>query len=364
MDHDGLERLYLETITGKRRGFGASLLRGVLATAEMPYAGAMRARNALFDAGIKQTIDLRRPTISVGNLTAGGTGKTPVVRWLAERFLADKLKPAVLTRGYTKEGNATSDEAFLLERAIGPIGIVTVNSSRATGAEQTLAEHPDVSVFILDDGFQHRSARRDVDLVLVNAADPFGHGHVHPRGLLREPISGISRASAILLTHATRGSASIDLTIHTLRQHNPTAPIFRCDHVLSGLRTTHRALNDPPDAPLSLLQGKKFYATAGIGHPQSLETSLAPYGDNFVGHSWWDDHHTFSDADLNTLIHTATAHGATAIITTEKDWSKLILNQTVLESPIPFYRLDVGLRFHNGDEAQLYDLITQTIRAY
>lgn len=364
-DQRQIEQIYLDTIRGARRGVGAALARGVMSVGEVPYAGVVRARNALFDAGIKKVVDLRRPTVSVGNLTAGGTGKTPVVRWLAERFLAQKLVPAVLTRGYAKSGAsaASSDEAYLLERAIGPVGIVQVGRDRAGSAGVVLNEHPNVAVFILDDAFQHRRAKRDVDLVLVNAAEPFGYGHVHPRGLLREPISGISRATAVLLTHATRGLATIDDTIATIRRFNRDAPIFRCDHVLSGLRSVHVPLSDPPDVPMSMLLTQKFYATAGIGHPASLRASLEAYPGRFVGHAWWDDHHHFTDDELTALIRVAESRGATAIVTTEKDWSKIMLDEVVLKSRVPFYRLDLGLAFHGDDEQRLYDLIRSRLQS-
>jgi tetraacyldisaccharide 4'-kinase len=366
-DHDGLERLYLETIRGDRRGLGATLLRGALTAAELPYASAMRLRNALFDTGVKKTVDLRRPTVSIGNLTAGGTGKTPVVRWLAQRLLADGIPPAVLTRGYVKsvDGRTThSDEADLLERAIGPIGgVVAVGGDRVASADRVLAEHPTVAAFILDDGFQHRRARRDVDLVLINAADPFGHGHVHPRGLLREPVDGLSRATAILLTHATRGAEMINETIATIRRHNGSAPIFRCDHVLAGLRTTSTPLSEAPDVATTTLATKKFFATAGIGHPDSLAAQLRAFGDAFVGHAWWDDHHPFTDAEIESLIATAELRGAAAIVTTEKDWSRLVWHPCARDARVPFLRLDVGLSFHADDEHRLYELIHSGLRS-
>ncbi|HEV7302150.1 MAG TPA: tetraacyldisaccharide 4'-kinase [Tepidisphaeraceae bacterium] len=358
-----LEKLYLETITGQRRGVGPATLRVALAAAELPYTGIMRLRNAMFDRGVKRSVDLRRWTISVGNLTAGGTGKTPVVRWLAQRLLADQIIPAVLTRGYAGSAAGHSDEADLLARAIEPGGVVMVNADRAAGADRALAEHPQVQLFILDDGFQHRRARRDFDLVLINAADPFGHGHVHPRGLLREPITGLSRATAVLITHASRGGASLEATLATIRAANAAVPTYQCDHVLAGLRTATCPINAPPDVPLNTLTDQPFFATAGIGHPQSLQSQLEGFDGPFVGHTWWPDHHAYTDGDVSGLIATATQLGATAIVTTEKDWSKLVFLSTVRESPVPFYRVDVGLAFVGDDEQRLYEAIVERYRS-
>jgi tetraacyldisaccharide 4'-kinase len=357
-----LEQLYLETIAGQRHGLGPAALRAALTVAELPYAGIMRLRNALFDRGVKRAVDLRRWTISVGNLTAGGTGKTPVVRWLAQRLLAEQIVPAVLTRGYAGGATGASDEADLLGRAIGPAGVVEVNADRAAGANRALAEHPHVQLFILDDGFQHRRARRDFDLVLINAADPFGHGHVHPRGLLREPIGGLRRATAVLITHASRAD-NLDRTLATVRAANPSVPIFRCDHVLTGLRSANCPLSEPPDTPIAMLATQKFYATAGIGHPLSLQRQLEQYGDAFVGHTWWPDHHPYSEDEAAAIVARAQQRGATAIVTTEKDWSKLVWFGRVRESPVPFYRGDVGLAFEGDDETSLYRMIVDRFRA-
>lgn len=361
---DGIEEFYLETIEGHRRGPAATFARAALRVAEMPYAGAMRLRNILFDRGIKKTVPLRRWTISVGNITAGGTGKTPIVRWLAGRLLADTIIPAILTRGYTRGKSTVSDEADLLERALAPRGVVAVDPDRAKAAAQVLSERPDVGAFILDDGFQHRRAARDVDLVLINAADPFGLGHVHPRGLLREPLAGLRRASAILLTHAsTPRSDHLDRTMKVIATHAPGVPLFRCNHAPTGLRSAKVPLNAPPDQSIESLNQQKFFAVAGIGHPQSLEKQLSTFGDHFAGHLWFDDHHDYTPTDLQQIKSLATTAGAEVIVTTEKDWSKLAWMEGVQNASPPFLRADVGPVFAGEDEENLYRLILDRLRA-
>jgi tetraacyldisaccharide 4'-kinase len=359
-----IERFYLDAVDGRRNDGKAIALRAALNTAEIPYAGAMRLRNALFDAGIKKAVPLRRWTISIGNITAGGTGKTPIVRWLAGRLLADGIIPAVLTRGYTRGKSTISDEADLLERALAPRGVVAVDADRARAAGRVLAERPDVGAFILDDGFQHRRAGRDVDLVLINAADPFGLGHVHPRGLLREPLVGLRRATAILLTHAsTPRPEQLDRTIQTIASYAPQAPLFRCDHALTGLRRAKTPLSAPPDLPIQSLSQQHFFAVAGVGHPQGLGNQLSTFGDHFAGHLWFDDHHDYTPADLKQILSLATAANAQAIVTTEKDWSKLVWIDGVHQASPPFFRADVGPAFAGNDEENLYRLILKRLRA-
>ena len=188
-------------MSGERRGVRASVLRGTLGAAEPLYAAAVRGRNWLFDRGVGVR-RLPRPVVSVGNITAGGTGKTPVVLWLADRLRRKGRRPAVLLRGYEAEGrpqrraDAARGAARTRRARCRPRIAVGVNPNRLAGGDGVLRGRPDVDVFVLDDGFQHRKLARDFDLVLIDAAQPFGYGHVHPRGLLREPLAGLRRADA------------------------------------------------------------------------------------------------------------------------------------------------------------------------
>ncbi len=358
-----MEQLYLDTISGATKGAGPAILRAALSVVEIPYKGAMGLRNALFDAGVKKAVDLRRWTLSVGNITAGGTGKTPVVRWLTQRLIADDITPAVLTRGYVKGTGELSDEADLLTRALQPRGVVQVGADRVASAARVLSERPDVNLFVLDDGFQHRRARRDFDLVLINAADAFGHGHVHPRGLLRESIAGLRRADAILLTHAGRaGESRVGEVTKAIEAAAPGVSIARCDHVLSSLRSAACPLSDAPDALLDSLNDARFFAIAGIGHPAGFQATLARFGEGFVGHHWFGDHHHYTDSDIRAVVEEARAVNATAMVTTEKDWSKLMWIPSVLHSQIPFFRADVGISFADGQEQSLYERIVSRYR--
>src|SRR5688500_14543105 len=235
-----LQQFGLRVMSGEARGAGATLLRGGLRIVEPFYAGVMHIRNAMYDRGTLERHALGRPTVSVGNLTTGGTGKTPTVRWLAEQLREAGRKPAVLMRGYRVKGAAVSDEQVMLDRYLNgdapDVRIpVHANPDRVAGAARVLRDRPDVDTFILDDGFQHRRARRDFDLLLISAADPFGNGHVFPRGLLRESLAGLRRADAILITRCEQATPDMIAELERrLRDVAASIAIFHCDHALAS----------------------------------------------------------------------------------------------------------------------------------
>ena len=331
------EHDYLALIAGRSKGPGPALARTGLRLLEPFYASAVRARNTLFDHGVKPTLALGRPTVSVGNLTTGGTGKTPVVQWLARQFLAAGRRPAVLLRGY-KAQDGLSDEAELYRQIAGLD--VQADPDRVAGAAAVLARSPGVDVFLLDDGFQHRRAKRDFDLVLIDAANPFGHGHVLPRGLLREPAVGLRRASAILLTHAVDRH---DELLAAVRRLNATAPVFRCRHVLTGLI-------DAGGGRLQAAALPPAVGVAGIGKPHAffdqVERDLRlPLVDRIA----LPDHDPYDAATVQRL---RTRIGpARTLVTTEKDWVKLRrhgdLGTTIA-------RAVLGIDFADGDADALW----------
>ncbi len=180
-------------LDGTDRSFQGHALRAITAIAEPFYATAMRARNFFYSRQILPSHALGRPTISIGNITTGGTGKTPVVAWLASRPARSRPKTRCLLRGYRSSALGLSDEQLLLDRSLNTPSAVSIpvraNPDRTQSAAQLLREQPAIDTFILDDAFQHQRVRRDFNLVLISAIDPFGYGHVLPRGLLREPLA-------------------------------------------------------------------------------------------------------------------------------------------------------------------------------
>lgn len=352
-----LERFGLRVMSGEARGVGPAMLRGALALAEPFYAGAMIARNRLYDVNALKRHPLPRPVVSVGNLTAGGTGKTPVVRWLAEQLIARGRRPAVLLRGYGQRGASFSDEQQLLQSCLDSVPVIA-NPDRRAGAASALEQQPQIDVLLLDDAFQHRKVRRHFDLVLINAADPFGFGHVHPRGLLREPLRGLKRADAILLTRVDAvDSPQLDAIETKVRSVHPSVPIFRSMHVLTGLKYAASS-----DHPITALNGQKFFSFAGIGSPQAFHRQLIAAGGLPVGSRWFPDHHPYTEADVATLSRQAASAGANVMLTTEKDWVKLAHLRIVRESTPPVARVQMRIEFQRADdESALLDAVMRGI---
>ncbi|HMO24944.1 MAG TPA: tetraacyldisaccharide 4'-kinase [Tepidisphaeraceae bacterium] len=301
----------LDVISGRTRGIRAMLLRGALRTVEPLYAGAMTVRNALFDEGWKRARPLGRPAVSVGNLTTGGTGKTPIVAWLARSLVQSGRRPVILLRGY-KSSDAGSDEAIELRSRVGPDIPVIPNPDRIAGAQEALGVNSAIDCFILDDGFQHRRAQRQVDLVLIDATCPFGFGHVLPRGLLREPITGLRRASAVILTRCELVDENALQAIESrVREIAPQVLIARCETRATSL-SDGRSLEALRDTPV--------VAFCGIGNPEAFRSTLLRAGLTIAHFQSFDDHHAYTPAEIESLH--ARADGR-PLITTMKDLARL-----------------------------------------
>lgn len=349
--NSSFEQHILNVMSGRARGIGPSSIRAVLRVAEPFYARATRARNALFDHHFKSSHRLARPVISVGNITTGGTGKTPMVRFLAERLKSKGKNIAILSRGYRAQANSLGDELTMLERALnastGHRVHVAANSNRFEAGRSLLQEHPEIDLFLLDDGFQHRRLRRNFDLVLISALEPFGFGHVLPRGLLREPLSGLGRADAIVVTHANQvNDDALKAIDKQIRRHNPAAPLYRATHAPVGLLSSD---SGTARLPMDRLSELRFFAFCGIGSPSSFERQFDRFGANFVGCRRFGDHHHYSPDDLNDLVRESRSCGAEALITTEKDWVKI--EQFACEMPI--WRVAMRLQLEDGDDQRL-----------
>ena len=199
------QETYRNLVSGHTSGPLAAFLRSILVLLSWPYSLVVRLRNGLYSSGVLRRHRVNAVVICVGNLTTGGTGKTPLVVWLCKRLQSKGLRVAVLTRGYratnqkSEIGNQEySDEPAVLTARCPDVSVV-VNPVRVAGARQAIGEH-DAEVLILDDGFQHRRLARDIDIVTIDATSPFGYGRLLPAGLLREPVAGLRRAHAAVIT--------------------------------------------------------------------------------------------------------------------------------------------------------------------
>jgi len=347
----------IQVMSGSARGTGPTLLRAGLRIAEPFYAGSMMLRNRFYDAGWLGTTKLDRPVVSIGNITTGGTGKTPMVRWLAEQLRGDGRHIAILSRGYKAAPSQLGDELEMLGRSLShksdpPVRLMA-NRDRAAAGASLLRAHPDIDVVLLDDGFQHRRLARDFDLVLISAAQPFGFGHVLPRGLLREPLRGLRRASSVVITHADQtSSAELNRIESVIKKYHPQVPIYRAVHTQTELRPPPSGSSGSAAQPMELLSRRPFFAFCGIANPSAFDSQLKRFGQRYEGHRWFDDHHDYTEADLASLRAEATSKRAELLITTEKDWAKIVRLPSSQAAP-EIWRIDMSIKFLDGADARL-----------
>jgi tetraacyldisaccharide 4'-kinase len=358
----GIDQFARRVMSGRECGVRATLLRAALATAEPFYAAGAAGRNWLFDAGLRKSHWLPRPVISVGNITTGGTGKTPVVRWLAEKLRSSGRRIAVLARGYRARPGQLGDEQLMLQRLLDEESradavTVVANPDRVTAATTLLRDRPEIDAFVLDDGFQHRRVARDLDIVLISATSPFGYDHVLPRGMLREPLRGLRRAGAVVITHADQVPAGdLDAIERQIKALHSTVPVYRAVHANTGLRA-------PTTEALSLddLRGRSWFAVCGIGDPERFLRQLESIGGRCAGCRWFADHHHYTDDDLATVRRAARAAGAEVLVTTEKDWTKIQSLPSARDDDPPLWRVDLQVRFQRDDEARLWEQVLRVV---
>ena len=271
------------------------------------YSAAARIRAAMYSRRWLQQKRLTAPVISVGNLTVGGTGKTPMVIWLAEKFLSEGKRVAILSRGYRGQVGS-SDEIELMKRRLGNTAVFGVGKDRY--AQGRRLEANGVDIFILDDGFQHLQLARDVDVVLVDSTRPLCDEFVIPAGRLREPISALGRANAVVFTRA-----DVSLPPPSSDPQFPQLPTFSSHTKLLGFRR-----NGSADAAKPLPDtSSRLFAFCGIGNPSAFLADLSRWRVKLAGSRIFRDHHRYSKIDAENIEGAAAAAGANALVTTEKD---------------------------------------------
>lgn len=311
MHSDSLDRRIIAGETGA----WASPVRGLLWAASAAYGRAIALRNARYDRN-GPTARLPVPVISVGNLTVGGTGKTPFVIELVRRLNTLGYSPAVVARGYGASPGESNDEQKLIQKNCPSVSYVSDPNRRRGG--ELACERFGADVIVLDDGFQHRRLARDLDIVLVDATCPFGYGHLLPRGLLREPVSGIRRAHVVVLTHCDQVShAELARIEARLRELASDAAHLKCIHRVTAIERLDGT------AVEGGLDGKRVVLFAGIAHPQSFERTVASLGAEVVGTRWFPDHHQYHRRDLQQLLRADRFPRHDFLVTTEKDAVKL-----------------------------------------
>jgi len=287
------------------------LVRVLLWPLSVVYGGYVRMRTWLYEQGWLKQRRLRSKVISVGNLTVGGTGKTPMVLWLAGKFLAEGKRVAILSRGYRGSGG-TSDEIQLMKHRLQ--GRVTFGVGKDRFAEgRRIERQQSIDVFILDDGFQHLPLARDLDIVMLDGSHKLKDQWLLPAGVLREPISACRRADILVVTRKTERP---DIEAGDAHKYS----IFYAQTRLLGF---HRYGDRSKIQYLSEIGHGPFFAFCGIGNPQAFFNDLNRWEVPVAGESIFRDHHPYTAADLRRLENAAQSAGAIAFVTTEKDAENL-----------------------------------------
>jgi tetraacyldisaccharide 4'-kinase len=326
-----------------------SLVRTGLAVAAQGYGWFMASRNRRYDRG-HGVVYAPVPVISVGNLTVGGTGKTPCVEMVA-RICRDEfdLVTVILSRGYGSE-RGPNDEALVLEANLPDVP--HLQGADRVALARTAIEELEAEVLILDDGFQHRRLGRDLDLVLIDATDPWGGGSLLPRGLLREPAWGLRRAAQVLLTRCDLVPAErIEALERQVRRLAPGISVGRTVHAPLGLIAA-----DESTGPTTDLVGKPILGVCGIGNPDGFYATLRHLGADVRDLATFPDHHAYSRQDVDTLIERAGLLPREGwVVTTQKDLVKL---RTMELAGRPTWAVRIGLQCQTGQ-----DLLREHLRA-
>jgi tetraacyldisaccharide 4'-kinase len=338
---------FVDLVSGRRRGLLAALLRLGLLPASWFYGLAVRLRNAAYTSGWVRSTRADAAVFSVGNLTAGGTGKTPFVEYLAGFLRERGWLVAVLSRGYG------GDEALLLEENLPDVPHLQGPDRAALAA--VAVEELESEVLVLDDGFQHRRLARDLDVVLLDATCPWGFGHLLPRGLLREPASGLRRADAVVLTRCDQATPA---DLEALRRR-----VAKLAQGVVVAETVHEplALLQGSDASTSsqALRGQAVAAVCGIGNPEAFRRTLAGLGANLVDFRVYPDHHAYTRPDVEELRDWARSLPEdSVVVTTQKDMVKLRLAEL---GGRPLFALRVGMAFRSGQN-ELEELLDGVLR--
>ena len=333
----------IETIMNETADDRFTLLPKMLFTLSIGYGGAVRIRNHLYHSGLLKTNKLPCKTISVGNLCVGGTGKTPMTIYIAQLIKNSGYKVCILSRGYKgrsqKKGGIVTDgdtlfmtpdeagdEPYMMAQKLKGIPILVGKDRFQSGI--IAVNHFNAEVIVLDDAFQHRALTRDVDLVLLDAKDPFVNGKLLPRGRLREPINVLSRSHAIVLTRRENQTKEHSKTVLRVQEVLREQPIFYSNHIpyISKILSTKGNAEPSSDLSLDCLKNKQIVAFSGIAENENFVNTIKafyPKPPRFFG---FPDHHTYSDNDLQGIFRAAKQTNADYIITTEKDFYKLPSN--------------------------------------
>lgn len=355
----------LEEINKPNKNLAYRLLGAFLFGISFFYRLVIFIRNKAFDKGFIKSHQSKAYVISVGNIVAGGTGKSPFILHLVKKLLDKKLKIAILSRGYKSKlslsgkstiiskgsgplynANECGDEPFMISKKT-PQAIFVIGKSRVES--ERLIQNENCDIILLDDGFQHRYLKRDLDILILDASDPFGKNHLLPRGLLREPKSSLKRADFVILNRVENLQSAKDLCLEVKK--------YTSAQIIKTQVESSYAINLSTSKPFDL-KNKKIAAFCAIGNPSSFYAELLKHGVDLVYQKSFIDHESLDKKELDKLFSIAIEQGAEAIVCTEKDAVKIDIE--ALDLAIPLLSLPIELKVVDGQKN--LDQILQDIK--
>lgn len=372
---ENCEQYFLDLMQGKRRKLRDRALIVILFIASRFYRMITQFRIWLYDKRVIRNHALGCLVVSIGNVSCGGTGKTPVVEVFAKTLSAKGRRVAILSRGYRSKKRSTwdklkhmfdqqkieippkvvsdgrnllldsayaGDEPYMLASNLKDVAVI-VDKDRVKSGLYAI-EHFGTDVLILDDGFQYLMLKPHINIVLVDSTDPFGNGHMLPRGILREPIKNIRRADYIFLSKSD-GHPKLRHLKAFLRSHNHRAEIIECTHRPKHLEMVHERGRREP---LTKLKGAKVAALSGIASPAGFERFIESLGATIVAREQYADHHRYTEQEIIDFVNVAKEAGADFIVTTEKDAVRI---PKLDRRDVPMYFLRIEIDILSGRES-------------
>lgn len=351
-----MSTFFHDVVSRKDRGPIAGCARFVFGLIEIPYSIAVKTRNRMFDSGLKKINRLDIPVVSVGNLTLGGTGKSPMVAFLASRLIREGKKPGLLSRGYAQgEENRPNDEAMELAWRL-PDTPHEQDPDRFAGGKRLLEIRPDLDIAILDDGFQHRRLHRDLNIVLLDASEPFGYDRIFPRGLLREPVGSLKRADIVILSRADLVREVERKRIREIvRKYAPDALWGELIHKPGRLVSFNgEEFHAHTSESLDRCRNHAAVAFCGIGNPEGFRTTLKSIGVNLLDLLDFPDHNNYADEDYERIERSVRRNAPETIFCTMKDLVKIRKKDI---AGVPLYAVSIESEFIEGEAAIMQKVI-------
>jgi tetraacyldisaccharide 4'-kinase len=363
---DQLEKVFNRIAYSKETGVLDKIIFSPFYLLSILYGAAVRIRLALYSSGLFKVREIGCKVISVGNITVGGTGKTPTVEFIARNLKEKGLKVAILSRGYGRKSKGidivsdgqqlllgpgeAGDEPYMLAKRLRTVPVL-VGADRHELGRYALQRFP-LDVIILDDGFQHIRLKRDLDILLVDGEKGFGNAHLLPRGPLREPLSGMKRADIFLITKASSDTGRI---ADSIMDRRPEAAVFKSSYRPESLVS----LRDGAKRGLDTISGHRVMALSAIANPSYFKTILSSLGCTLVSEVSFPDHYSYAAKDLEEIEEKRKAAGAEIIVTTEKDAVKIERFKDNMGMPVYYLAIDLDM---HGEEQRFMDALFTEIQ--